>query len=410
MNEKEFFMTEKEKTVLISQRALGIKASITMSITAMANQLKKEGKPVIGMSAGEPDFDTPESIKQAGIQSIRDGKTKYTPASGIMELKQALIKKLKVENHLDYTVDNIIVSCGGKHSLFNAKMALLNPGDEVIIPTPYWVSYPSQVEVLGGTCVYIETKEENDLKVTPEELEAAITSKTKLFILNTPSNPSGMVYSKAELEALAAVIVKHDIYVISDELYEKLIYEGDHVSIASLGADIKERTIIVNGVSKAYSMTGWRIGYTVADSRIIKAMANIQSHSTSNPAQASQWASLEAVEGSQHVVMDMKNSFQERRKVLIEGLNALPGVSCLEPKGAFYAFPNISAAFGKRCDSGVIQDAVTFCEFLLKEQLVATVPGSAFGSEGYIRLSYATSMDNIKEALNRLSIFMNRLK
>ena len=402
-------MAEKEKTRFISDRALGIKASITMSITAMANQLKKEGKPVIGMSAGEPDFDTPESIKQAGIQSILDGKTKYTPASGIMDLKDAIVTKLKQENQLDYTSDNIIISCGGKHSLFNAKMALLNPGDEVIIPTPYWVSYPSQVEVLGGSCVYIETKEENQLKVTPQELEAVITPKTKLFILNSPSNPSGMVYSRAELAALAAVIVKHDIYVISDELYEKLIYDGDHVSIASLGDEIKDRTIIVNGVSKAYSMTGWRIGYTVADARIIKAMSNIQSHSTSNPAQASQWASLEAVRGSQEVVAKMKQSFQERRQVLIEGLNDLPGVSCIEPKGAFYAFPNISSSFGKRCKSGVIQDAVTFCEYLLQEQLVASVPGSAFGAEGYIRLSYATSMDQIQEALKRLSVFMNGL-
>ncbi|MBH37993.1 aspartate aminotransferase [bacterium] len=403
-------MTEKEKTVLISDRALGIKASITMSITAMANQLKKEGKPVIGMSAGEPDFDTPESIKQAGIQSIIDGKTKYTPASGIMDLKDAIVTKLKQENNLDYTVDNVIISCGGKHSLFNVKMALLNPGDEVIIPTPFWVSYPSQVEVLGGKCVYINAKESNDLKVTPEELEAAITPRTKLFILNTPSNPSGMVYSKEELMALAEVVVKHDIYVISDELYEKLIYDGHHVSIASLGADIKERSIIVNGVSKAYSMTGWRIGYAVADATLIKAMSNIQSHSTSNPAQASQWASLEAIRGSQDVVETMKHSFRERRKVLIDGLNRLSGIRCIEPKGAFYAFPNISSTFGKRCDSGLIHDAVSFCEFLLKEQLVATVPGSAFGAEGYIRLSYATSMDNINGALERLSLFLSSLK
>tara|TARA_B100000427_G_scaffold62644_1_gene49409 strand:+ start:1041 stop:2249 length:1209 start_codon:yes stop_codon:yes gene_type:complete len=401
---------EKEKTAVISERALGIKASITMSITAMANQLKKEGKPVIGMSAGEPDFDTPESIKQAGIQSIIDGKTKYTPAAGIQDLKDAIVDKLKRENGLEYSAENIIISCGGKHSLFNAKMALLNPGDEVIIPTPFWVSYPSQVDVLGGKCVYIETKEANNLKVTPEELQAAITPKTKLFILNTPSNPSGMVYTKEELMKLADVIIKNDIYVISDELYEKLIYDGQHVSIASLGADIKERTIIVNGVSKAYSMTGWRIGYAVADSKIVKAMANIQSHSTSNPAQASQWASLEAVSGSQDDVAFMKKAFQERRQVLIEGLNELPGIRCIAPKGAFYAFPNISSTFGKQCDSGVITDAVSFCEFLLKEQLVATVPGSAFGSEGYIRLSYATSMENIKGALERLALFLASLR
>ncbi len=403
-------MTQQATVPTLSAYTSTIQASITMAITALANQLKKEGKPVIGMSAGEPDFDTDDRIKQAGIQSILDGKTKYTPAAGIAELKQAIVDKFKRENNLDYDVNNIIVSCGGKHSLFNAKMAILNPGDEVVIPTPYWVSYPAQVQALGAVPVFLETKEENDLKVTAAELEAAITPKTKLIILNSPSNPSGMVYTRAELQALADVIVKHNVYVISDELYEKLVYDGEHVSIAQLGDAIKERTILINGVSKAYSMTGWRIGYTAAPKEIVKVMSTIQSHSTSNPAQASQWASLEAIQGSQEVVDTMKEAFVERRKVLVDGLNALPGITCIEPKGAFYAFPNISATFGKTCESGTITDAVSFCECLLKEALVACVPGSGFGAEGYIRLSYATSMENITAALERIGSFLESLR
>ena len=394
----------------LSNRASGIKASITMAITALANQLKSEGKPVIGMSAGEPDFDTPELIKEAGIQSIKDGKTKYTPAAGVAELKQAICKKFKDDNNLDYSPEEVIVSCGGKHSLFNAKMAMLNPGDEVIIPTPYWVSYPAQVEVLGGKCVYIETKEENNLKVTAAQLEAAITDKTKLFILNSPSNPTGMVYSKEELEALKDVILKHNIYVISDELYEKLIYDGDHISIAQLGDEIKAKTILINGVSKAYSMTGWRIGYTAGPKDIISAMSKIQSHSTSNPAQASQWASIEAIEGNQEAAKKMKQAFAVRRKVMVDGLNKIDGIRCIEPKGAFYAFPNISSTFGKQAKEGTVTDSVSFCEHLLKEQLVACVPGSGFGAEGFIRMSYATSEDAINQALERIETFIKSLK
>ena len=400
----------KENTHVISDRANSIEASITMAITALANQLKKEGKPVIGMSAGEPDFDTPETIKEAGIQSIKDGKTKYTPASGTNELKQAIVAKFKQDNNLEYSAENIIVSCGGKHSLFNAKMAILNPGDEVIIPTPYWVSYPAQVNVLGAVPIIVETKEENDLKITAAELEAAITPKTKLFILNSPSNPSGMVYTQAELQALADVIVKHDIFVISDELYEKLVYDDEHLSIAQLGDAIKQKTILINGVSKAYSMTGWRIGYTAAPLDIAKAMNKIQSHSTSNPAQASQWASLEAISGSQEMMFKMKEAFKERRQLLVDGLNALPGITCIKPSGAFYAFPNISSTFGKKATSGTITNDLTFCEFFLKEQNVACVPGSGFGSEQFIRLSYATSIENIQEALKRLALFLKSLK
>ncbi len=405
------FMTEKNtpSSSFISKRTAGIKASITMAITAMANQLKKEGKPVIGMSAGEPDFDTPEEIKAAGIASINDGKTKYTPASGITELKQAIITKLSNDNALSYAPENIIVSSGAKHSIFNALAAIINPGDEVIIPSPYWVSYPAQVSVLDGVPVYIETTDANQFKITPDQLKSAITSKTKALILNSPSNPTGMVYSHAELEALADIIVSHQILVISDEIYEKLIYEGNHTSIAQCGEEIKALTLVINGVSKAYSMTGWRIGYTAAPKDIAAAMNRLQSHSTSNPTAASQWASLEAISGSQDAVTTMRKAFSERRHVMISRLNEIEGISCVSPQGAFYAFPNISSAFGKQSPAGKITDAVSFCEALLQDQLVACVPGSGFGAEGFIRLSYATSMEAINEALDRIETFFKSL-
>mgnify|MGYP001158438099 CR=1 FL=1 len=394
----------------VSDRANLIQASITMTITALANQLRKEGKDVIGMSAGEPDFDTPDSIKKAGIDSINQGKTKYTPAAGTVELKQAVVNKLKQDQGLDYDLSEVIISAGAKHSIFNALMAVLNPGDEVIIPTPYWVSYPDQVNVLGGKSVFVETTDVNKFKITPDQLRAAITSKTKVFILNTPSNPTGMVYTRSELEALGKVIEESGILVISDEIYEKLIYNGEHVSIATLSDKLKEQTILINGVSKAYSMTGWRIGYTAASKEIVGAMSRIQSHSTSNPAQASQWASVEALEGPQDAVDEMRTAFAERRSYMIQRLNAIPGISCVEPDGAFYAFPNISETFGKASESGQITNAVEFCQNLLQEQLVACVPGSGFGAEGFVRLSYATSMDAITKALDRIEAFVHSLK
>jgi len=397
-------------TSSLSTLAAGIKPSITMSISALATQMKKQGDPIISMSAGEPDFDTPDHIKQAGIASIQAGKTKYTAAAGIPELRTAIANKYSQEYGVSYTQENVIVSSGGKHSLFNIMSTLLNPGDEVIIPTPYWVSYPAQVEVLGGRCVYIETTEANNLKITPAQLEAAITPKTKLFILNSPSNPTGMVYTQDELAALAAVLVKHQIHVVSDELYEKLSYGHPHVSIAQCSEAIKALTLIVNGVSKAYSMTGWRIGYCLAPAPYVKAMSSIQSHATSNPAQASQWAALEAITGPQEVVATMKDAFIQRRDTLVSGLNALPGITCIKPEGAFYAFPNISATFGKESPHGTITDDVTFCEHFLKDQFVACVPGSGFGAQGFIRLSYATSLDTIQEALSRIALFLERLQ
>ena len=403
-------MSKQTQTPAIAERAAGIQPSITMAITTLANQLKKEGKPVIGMSAGEPDFDTPDAIKAAGKKSIDEGKTKYTAASGITELKQAIVDKLKTDNQLDYALENIIVSSGAKQSIYNALMATINPGDEVIFPTPYWVSYPAQVAMAGGTSKLIKTTDQTQFKITAEQLEAAIGPKTKMLILNSPSNPTGMLYTQDELSAIAQVIKRHDLLVLSDEIYEKLTYEGNHISIAQIDDDIKDRTILINGVSKAYSMTGWRIGYTAAPKVIVAAMNKIQSHAASNPAVASQWASLEAIQGPQDAVTTMRNEFVKRRDVMIERLNQIPGITCVKPQGAFYAFPNISSTFGKKSPSGnVITDAKTFCECFLEEHLVACVPGSGFGAEGYVRLSYAASMDDINEALNRLKRFVETL-
>lgn len=395
----------------LADNASKVEASITMAITATAAKLKGEGKPVISMSAGEPDFDTPEFIKQAGIQALNEGKTKYTAAAGLPQLKTAICKKVLHDRGLSYSPENIVVSCGAKHSIFNALVAIVNPGDEVIFASPYWVSYPDQISLLGGKPVVIETTDQTQFKITAAQLESAITSKTKAFILNTPSNPTGMAYTKLELEALAAVIVKHDILVISDEIYAKLLYDGEHISIASLGEEIKARTIFIDGVSKAYSMTGWRIGYAAAPKQIAEIMGSVQSHSTSNPTTPAQWASIAALEGDDSAVAAMCVAFDERRKTMVDGLNSIPGITCLLPQGAFYTFPNVSALFGKITPEGtVLKDSATFCTALLNEKLVACVPGSGFGAEGYIRLSYATSMEAITTAVKRISEFVAALK
>jgi aspartate aminotransferase len=393
----------------ISLSANSIEASITMEITAIAKKLQTEGKPVISMSAGEPDFDTPDFIKEAGIKSIRDGKTKYTDASGIAELKLAVCAKLKRDQNLTYTSNQIIISSGAKHSIFNALMAIINPGDEIIVPAPYWVSYPAQVTMLGGVPIYIEATQETNFKITAQMLKAAITSKTKCVLLNSPSNPTGMIYTREELQALADVIVQNDILVLSDEIYEPLVYDGEFVSIAELGDEIKKRTILVNGVSKAYSMTGWRIGYTAAESSIISAMSRLQSHATSNPNNAAQYASVEALNGPQDVLVTMRNAFHARRDVIVKRLNAIPGVSCLNPQGAFYAFANTQGLHGKKSQSGVISNSLDVCKFLLQEKLVACVPGEGFGAPGFVRFSYATSMENINEALDRFEDWVKQL-
>lgn len=396
---------------VISHRAAAVGDSITLKIGALAKQMKAEGKDVLSFSQGEPDFDTPESIKSVAIKAIEQGKTKYTAASGIPELKQAIIAKLKRDQGLDYREENILVSCGAKHSIFNAHMALINPGDEVIIPAPYWVSYPDQVLLAGGTPVVVNTSMESGFKITPEQLQKALTKKSKILILCTPSNPTGMMYSKEELTALAEVVVQNNLIVYSDEIYEKLAYAGKkHFSIAEVSAELKERTIIINGVSKAYSMTGWRIGYMAAASGIVKAASKIQAQSTSNPTTSSQWASIQALNKAEGDVGKMAAAFDKRRLFMVAALNDIPGVECLTPDGAFYAFPNIQQFIGKRSASGEIVDSASFCNNLLQEQNVATVPGSGFGAEGFIRLSYSTSMTEIETGIGRIREWLSQLK
>ncbi|NBV41524.1 pyridoxal phosphate-dependent aminotransferase [bacterium] len=397
---------------MISHRASQTEDSITMAISAMAQQMRKEGKPVLGFSAGEPDFKTPVFIQDAGIAAIREGKTTYTAASGIPELKQAICAKLLRDNDLEYKPNNIVVSCGAKQSIYNALMALVDPGDEVIVPIPYWVSYPDQINLVGGRSVFVQTDESNDFKMTASQLVNAITPKTKLLILNSPSNPTGSVYTRRELEEIARIIVEHNILVISDEIYEKLIYDSEegHISIASLSPEVKSRTIVINGVSKAYSMTGWRIGYAAAPTAIADAMGKIQSHCTSNPTTPSQWASVTAINGEETEITAMKNEFHIRRNAMVQGLNDIVGISCVMPKGAFYAFPNISQLIGKRSPSGEITNSASLCKLLLQDALVACVPGSGFGADKYIRLSYATSMENIVEGMKRIKEWVASLR
>ncbi len=395
---------------VLSHRAAAIGDSITLKIGALAKQMKAEGENVINFSQGEPDSDTPESIKAAGIKAIQQGKTKYTAASGIPELKQAIIAKLKRDQELDYQEDNILVSCGAKQSIYNAHMALLNPGDEVIIPAPYWVSYPDQVVLAGGVPVIAETSMENNFKLTPKQLQKAISKKSKVLILCTPSNPTGMMYSRDELEALAEVIEQKKLIVYSDEIYEKLVYGHiKHVSIAQISRELQKRTVIINGVSKAYSMTGWRIGYMAADSNIIRAACRIQAQSTSNPTTSSQWASIYALNEAEREVHRMTAALDKRRQYMVTALNAIPGIQCLMPDGAFYVFADIQAFLDKQSVSGRLVDSASFCQNLLQESNVATVPGSSFGTEGYIRLSYSTTMRDIKVGMERIKEWLNGL-
>lgn len=395
----------------ISKRAQNIEPSVTLAISSKAKQLKSEGIDVIGFGAGEPDFDTPENIKSAAVNAIKNGETKYTPASGTVELKKAIIKKFKRDNGLDYAMNQISVNCGAKHSIFNLIMVLCNKGDEVIIPAPYWVSYPEQVKFAGGEPVVLNTSEKDSFKITADSLRSVVTDKTKALILNSPSNPTGMLYSEQELKAIAEVAVEKDFIVISDEIYEELVYDGNkHISIATLGDEINKRTVVVNGVSKAYAMTGWRIGYVAGDAEIIKAVNGLQSHSTSNPTSISQKASVEALNGPQGAVAEMLKSFDERRKYMTEALNSIEGISCLTPQGAFYCFPNISALYGKSYEGKVISGSLDFADLLLDEAKVAIVPGIGFGEDNGMRMSYATSMDNIKNGIERIKEFVSKLK
>ncbi len=395
----------------IAKRARAIKPSPTLAMAAKAKSMKAQGVDVVDFGVGEPDFDTPENVKQAGIRAIQSGFTKYTPAGGTDELKEAVVEKFRKDNGLAYEKAQVLISCGAKHSLYNIAEALFDPGDEVIIPSPYWVSYPDQVLLNDAVPVIVETKEEEGFRLSAAALERAVTPRTKAIILNSPSNPTGLAYDRTTLEAVASIAVKHRIYVISDEIYEKLVYDGfTHTSIASLGSEIKDLTIVVNGVSKSHSMTGWRIGYAAGPREVITAMANIQSQSTSNPASISQKAACEALRGPQDFLPVMNAEFDKRRKYMVERLNAMPGLSCLMPVGAFYAFPNAARLYGKTGAGRTIGNSSDLASYLLETAKVALVSGDSFGADRHIRLSYATSMENIRKGLDRIEEALKALR
>jgi len=384
----------------LAGRVANISESVTLEIGARAKKMVKEGIDVVSLAAGEPDFDTPEHIKQAAVKAINEGFTKYTPSSGMIELRQAISRKFKKDNDLEYTPEQIVVSNGAKHSINNVFQALCEEGDEVLIPAPYWLSYPAMVNMAEATPVFVPTKKENNFKLTEKDLEAKITKNTKCLVLNSPSNPTGSVYSQDELKMVARVAVKHKFFVMSDEIYEKLIYGNTkHISIASLGKEIKDLTITVNGVSKSYSMTGWRIGYAAGPIEIMKAIGNLQSHAASNPASISQRATIAALEESQDCVRDMRIEFAKRRDMMVAGIEAIQNMSCIRPEGAFYLFCDIS-----KLKMGSVQVA----NRLLDEAKVATIPGEPFGADDFIRLSFATGEEKIKKALSRIKEWVEK--
>lgn len=389
----------------LSRKNLGISESMTLAITAKANQLKADGVNIVSFGAGEPDFNTPEYIRKAAIAQIEKGGNGYTAASGLPALKAAIVSKLKADNQLTYQNNQIVVSNGAKHSLFNALQAICNPGDEVIIPSPYWVSYYELTKLADAEPVLVEASSAHKFKVTASQIEAAVTDKTKAILLNSPNNPTGAVYTENELKLIGDVAIKHDLYIISDEIYEKLVYGVQHVSIASLSEELYNRTIVVNGLSKAYAMTGWRIGYTASTAEIAKVMSNIQSHATSNPNTIAQHASIEALVGDQSPIEEMRVAFDARRKYMVETISNIPNISCVEPEGAFYVMVNIEFFLGKKVNGVEVNDSIDFASVLLDEANVAVIPGIAFGTDQFIRLSYATSMENIKEGLKRLEAF-----
>ncbi len=395
---------------MLSERARRVKPSPTLAMDTKAKEMKSRGSDVISFGVGEPDFDTPDNIKEAAIRAIRDGHTKYTPVGGIPELKDAIAEKLQRDNGLSYGREEIIVSCGAKHTLYNIAQAVLSPGDEVIIPSPYWVSYPAQVLLNDGVPVFVETREEEGFMLNPDELKRRITAKTRAIILNYPSNPTGLTYDRSTLEAIAEIAVDRGVLIISDEIYEKLLYDGaGHISIASVSSEVKAATVVVNGLSKSHAMTGWRIGYAAGPQEIVKAMTKIQSQSTSNPASMAQWGAVEALRGPQDFIQVMVEEFDKRRRFLVSALNDIEGVKCGVPTGAFYVFPNVSALFGRSYKGRTIEDSSALALYLLEEARVALVPGSAFGAEGYIRISYATSLENIRKAVERLGEAIGKL-
>ncbi len=396
----------------VSKKVSGIAPSLTLEITAKAKKMKAEGISVVSFGAGEPDFNTPEYIINSAKKALDIGFTKYTPASGMPELKKAICEKFKKDNNLEYNQSQIVISTGAKSSLYHAICAIVDDGDEVILPSPYWLTYPELIKLAGGACVLVDTKGENGYKLTAEQLEEAITSKTKAIILNSPNNPTGAVYSEAEIKALAKVCEAKGLYVISDEIYEKLVYAGEkHYSIAQASDYMKEHTVIINGMSKTYSMTGWRIGYLAAPEKIAKAISSMQSHTTSNACSFAQYASVTALvdEAGDKFISEMQKTFDERRKFMVETLKNMDGIVCIEPKGAFYVFVDISALYGKSYEGTVINGSLAFADCALKKG-VALIPGVAFGNDDCIRLSYAISIEDIKEGLNRLSDFIKELK
>ena len=392
---------------IISDSLKKIKPSPTIAVTQKARELKAAGKDVIGLGAGEPDFDTPDNIKQAAIKAINDGDTKYTAVDGTPALKKAIVEKFKKENNLDYTTDQITVGAGGKHVIYNAMMATLNEGDEVIVPAPYWVSYPDMVLLAGGKPVIMECDEKQGFKINPIDLEKFITPKTKWIILNSPSNPTGACYSEQDIKAIAAILEKHNhVYILSDDIYEHVTYEGfKFFTIAQINS-LKDRVLTMNGVSKAYSMTGWRIGYAAGPKDIVKAIAKIQSQSTSNPSSVSQAAAVEALNGKQDFIQERSDAFKERRDFVVNSLNSIKGINCLTPNGAFYVFPSCKKLLGKKTK---LKTDTDFVRELLEKQNVAVVQGSAFGLDGYFRISYATSMENLKIAMGRIKSFCESL-
>lgn len=391
----------------ISKIASAISPSATLAINALYKQMQADGIDVVGFGAGEPDFNTPDNIKEAGIAAIEENQTRYTPAAGLMPLRKAVCARMKEDLGLDYEPSQVVVASGAKHSVYAAIMVCCDPGDEVIIAAPYWLSYSEMVRMAGAVPVEVIASKEQHFKITAEQLEAAITPKTKMFMLNSPSNPTGMVYTKEELEALAAVCEKHGIYVLADDIYYKLVYDGiEYTSIASVSPAMKEQCIIVNGVSKTYAMTGWRVGYTLSNETVAKAMSSYLSHSTGAPATPAQYAAIEALTGPQDSVETMRQEFEKRRNHLVERMNQVPGVSCLKPQGAFYVMMDMSGFVGKEMYGHVIENDVDFAQLFLEKGLVATVPTSAFAAPNYLRWSYATSLEQIDKGIDRLEKFI----
>ena len=394
----------------LSRKAQAIEPSLTLAITAKAKEMKEKGIDVISFSAGEPDFNTPKNIINAAIKAMEDGNTKYTSVNGILQLREAICKKFKDDNGLEYNPSQIVVSTGAKQSLANTFLAILNPGDEVIVSTPYWVSYPELIKLADGKPVFVEGDEKSNYKFTKENLEKAVTAKTKAIVLNTPNNPTGTIYNKEELEVIADFAKKYNIIIISDEMYEKLIYDNEnHISIASLSKDAYERTIVINGLSKSYAMTGWRIGYCAASEKIAKLMISIQSHVTSNVCSITQYAALEALSGPQDEITKMINEFEKRRNYMINRIESIDNLSIVKPKGAFYIMINIENCLGKEINGKILNDSMEFCASLLENEKLAVIPGKAFGLNNYIRVSYATSMEAIKEGLNRIESLIKKL-